>query len=62
MTFSLWVNPRYHFRMPQVADFLHISLPFMWPDIYRLKGSNSEVYHLGNNLLHLPPSYQSHIL
>lgn len=47
MTFCIGVNPRYHYRLPQVADFLHISLPFMWPNVYQLKGSNSEVYHLG---------------
>lgn len=56
MTFALGVNSQYQYRLPCIADVLHMVLPHMWPQRYEVNAtvSTSHVSAIGNFPLTIP--------
>ena len=53
MTFALGVNSQYQYRLPCVADVLHLVIPHMWPERYEVNAtvSTSHVSAIGKTLV-----------
>ena len=47
MSFAFGVHPRYRYRIPLLADALHILQPNMYPDHYDVDRHPRELYQTG---------------